>query len=143
MRNEDIIFTSTDLIDVRKGDAANLEACVTESEISSSRLLAMFQNMQHECIVAATELQKLVRVVGGKNCAASNADNGVFRSWQDLRTSLVDDDVTLIDREFEEDMAVRRYKVVLDLDLPSNVRAIVERQYQDVLVNHEQIKLRC
>lgn len=143
MGSEEIIVTLNDLVDLRKDGEASYKTCVADATAGSSRLQTMFRDMQHECAVAASELQDLVCAIGGQVRTDSGADSGVYRAWLDLRSSIVDgnDEAILVDCEYEEDTAVRRYKVVLDLDLPSEVRMIVDRQYQGVLVNHGQVKM--
>jgi uncharacterized protein (TIGR02284 family) len=39
-----------------------------------------------------------------------------------------------------EDIAVANYQRALDKNLPPDVRTTVERQYQGVLQNHDQVK---
>lgn len=39
-----------------------------------------------------------------------------------------------------EDVAKKSYKQALEKDLPADIRQVVERQYQGVLRNHDQIK---
>ena len=44
------------------------------------------------------------------------------------------------DCEKGEDVAKKRYQDALEKDLPADVRAVVERQYQGVLQNHDRIR---
>ena len=46
----------------------------------------------------------------------------------------------LAECERGEDVALRSYRNALDKVLPTEVRTIVERQYQGVLRNHDQVK---
>ena len=51
-----------------------------------------------------------------------------------------DDDAIMRECERGEDMALKSYRRALEKDLPLDVRAVVERQYQGVIQNYELMK---
>ncbi len=64
------------------------------------------------------------------------------RRWGDLRTALAcnEDGVILEECERGESRALEVYRNALDDPLPGFVRAIVLRQFEDVMTNHDQIR---
>ncbi|CAM5422312.1 Aldehyde dehydrogenase OS=Stutzerimonas stutzeri OX=316 GN=CXK95_11620 PE=4 SV=1 [Stutzerimonas stutzeri] len=64
------------------------------------------------------------------------------RRWVDLKSMITGKDYEAILNECErgEDVAVKSYRKALEKDLPAEVRLVVERQYQGVLRNHDQVK---
>lgn len=59
---------------------------------------------------------------------------------ESLESSGPDDVPGLAECEKGEDVAKKRYHDALEKDLPVDVRAIVERQYQGVLQNHDRVR---
>jgi len=51
-----------------------------------------------------------------------------------------DDDVIMKECERGEELALKSYRRALERDLPLDVRAVVERQYQGVIQQHELMK---
>jgi uncharacterized protein (TIGR02284 family) len=67
----------------------------------------------------------------------------MHRRWIGLKELLTGKDDTAILNECErgEDVAKKSYKKALEKDLPPNIRAVVEKQYQGVLQNHDEVKI--
>jgi uncharacterized protein (TIGR02284 family) len=143
MDNDEVISTLNELIETCKDGEASYQTCANDAAARQSRLEAMFLDLQHGCDAAATELQGIVRAAGGQACTDSSVGSTVYRNWIHLKTAFIgdSDEAVLIDCEREEDAAKRKYRAALDLDLPHDIRVIVEHQYQGVLVNHGQIKM--
>jgi uncharacterized protein (TIGR02284 family) len=66
----------------------------------------------------------------------------MHRGWVDLKAATTGRDTTAILEEVErgEDYAKSRYAEALQRDLPAGARAVVERQYQGVLANHDRVR---
>ena len=66
----------------------------------------------------------------------------MHRRWVDLKSMITgkDDEAILNECERGEDVAVKSYRKALEKDLPAEVRIVVERQYQGVQRNHDQVK---
>jgi uncharacterized protein (TIGR02284 family) len=66
----------------------------------------------------------------------------VHRGWISLKSvaSSRDSKALLEECERGEDYAKAKYGEALRQDLPSDVRALVERQYQGVVANHDRIR---
>ena len=67
----------------------------------------------------------------------------VHRAWIDLRAALTskDNKAVLSECERGEDYAVKAYQTALEAqDLPSNLKSVIEKQYQGVQEAHNNIK---
>ena len=104
------------------------------------RLRALLLSQLHECEQALQELQSLVRLLGGDPEPLAK-DHAPCRQWADLRTALAcnEDGVILDECERGASRALEVYRNALDDPLPGLVRAVVLRQFEDVMTNHDQI----
>jgi uncharacterized protein (TIGR02284 family) len=66
----------------------------------------------------------------------------MHRGWINLKSTItgMDDAAVLAEAERGEDSAKRAYESALKKDLPQDLRAIVERQYQGVKQNHDRVR---
>lgn len=142
MDNDDIISTLNDLIETCKDGEEGFKTCVEDASDRHPQLKAMLVDRQRGCAAAASELQDLVRAQGGDPETSSSVAGALHRSWVNIKTAITgkDDEAVLNECERGEDSAVRSYRKALEKDLPAHIRLVVERQYQGVLHNHDQIK---
>lgn len=107
-----------------------------------AQLKSLFLSRANDCAQGARELQDTVRQLGGKPETGGSMSGALHRGWVDVKsavTSRSDYDI-LAECEKGEDVAKKRYHDALEKDLPIDVRAIVERQYQGVLQNHDRVR---
>jgi len=142
MNNNEIISTLNDLIETCNDGEQGFKACVDDASGRHPQLKAMLTIRQRTCASAAVELKELVRAQGGDPATGSTASGALHRGWLNIKTAITgkSDEAVLDECERGEDIAVARYKKALSKDLPAHVRVIVERQYQGVLRNHDEIK---
>ena len=105
------------------------------------RLRALLLSQLHECAQALQELQSLVRLLGGDPEPLAKDHATCRRRWADLRTALAcnEDGVILDECERGASRALEVYRNALDDPLPGLVRAVLLRQFEDVMTNHDQI----
>jgi hypothetical protein len=144
-----------ELIAARSDGEQGLRICAEHAR--TSQLRAILLTHLHDCTQAVQELQCLVRVLGGDPGAGlpgaglpaagvlglSATDSAVaHRRWADLRAALAcDEDGVILDEcERGESRALEVYRNALDDPLPDLVRAVVLRQFEDVMTNHDQIR---
>jgi len=105
-------------------------------------LKALFQRRAEDCSAGATELQACVTRLGGKPENSGSAAGAIHRGWTNLKAAVTgrSDEAILEECERGEDVAKQQYADALNKGLPADVQAIVQRQYEGVLRNHDQIR---
>jgi uncharacterized protein (TIGR02284 family) len=145
-----------ELIAARRDAEQGLRICI--EHVRDRRLRTLLMSHLHECAQAQQELQSLVRLLGGELAPAVQESATIRRRWADLRASLLEaseaggageardtlacneDGVILDECERGESRALEVYRNALDDPLPGLVRAVVLRQFEDVMTNHDQIR---
>lgn len=140
MNNDEIISTLNDLIETSKDGEEGFLTCA--DDVSDPQLKTFFSNRAQSCAAAAVELQDLVRTYGGDPETSGGLGGALHRRWVDIKALLTGKDVKAVLRECErgEDFAVASYRRALEKNLPAEIRAVVERQYQGVMQNHDQVR---
>lgn len=132
--------TLNKLIETCKDGEAGFKACA--EDVKSAELKQLFQDRALQCASAADELQRCVLELGGTPEDSTSVGADLHRRWVDLKALVTGKDEKAILNEAErgEDVAKARYAEALRENLPSNIRDLVQRQYEGVLRNHDQIK---
>lgn len=129
-----------ELIVARRDGARGQRICVDYARDLRLRslLVAHLEQNAH----AVEELQSLVRLLGGDPDAAMPDSSTARGRWADLRTALAcnEDGVILDECERGESRSLEVYRNALDDPLPTLVRAVVLRQFEDVMNNHDEIR---
>lgn len=140
MPHDDAISTLNDLIQTcRDGEQGFLQCA---EHITSPQLKSLFTSRAHGCAQAADELGQLVASLGAEPMDRSSMAGSMHRGWVDLKAKITgkDDESILSETERGEDMAIASYRHALERDLPPAIRSVVERQYQLVIRNHDEVK---
>lgn len=137
---KETIKVLNDLIETCKDGQKGFKVCA--DDVKRPELKALLSDRAMECGKAATELQGIVIRLGGEPEDDTSLAGDMHRRWVDLKSMISGKDEKAILNECErgEDVAKKSYKEALEVDLPADVRQVVERQYQGVLRNHDQIK---
>lgn len=140
MDNKDVISVLNDLIETSKDGEKGFRTCA--EDIKRAELKSLFLSRAQGCNEAAAELQQLVRSLGGDPETSTSVGGDLHRRWVDLKSLVTgkDDEAILNECERGEDVAKKAYSKALEKDLPVTVRNVVEKQYQGVLRNHDQVK---
>ena len=140
MDNDDVVSTLNDLIETCKDGEQGFLTCA--EDIKSPDLKSMFTRAASRCAEAARELQVEVTKFGGKPEKKGSLAGSAHRRWVDIKQAIMgkDDAAVLAECERGEDVAKMSYQNALKKDLPPNIRAIVERQYQGVLEHHDTVR---
>lgn len=87
------------------------------------------------------ELQQYVQRLGGDPDNTGSTAAAMHRAWINLKSALGGGDAAIIAAcETGEDSAVNQYKEALEEDLPTDVRDVVMRQYQNVQATHDRVR---
>ena len=140
MDKDDIISTLNDLIETCKDGEEGFRSCI--DDVRDPQFKALFRGRLQDCKNAAAELQEIVRSLGGDPETKSSFSGALHRRWLDIKSLITGPDDLAILEECErgEDLAKRNYRNALDRVLPPEIRTCVDRQYQGVIRNHDQIK---
>ena len=111
-------------------------------DVKEGNLKAVFTECAGRCRNAASELQTLVRNAGGTPESTGSIKGAIHRGWMDLKTKFTSRDSLAVLEEVErgEDYAKARYNQALTMDLPSNIRAVVQRHYDGAVANHDRVR---
>ena len=135
-----VVSVLNDLVETSKdGEKGFLKAA---EDAHDEQLKAMFRSSAEDCSRGARELQDAVQAMGGKPETGGSMSGALHRGWVDVRSAVADrsDHAILAECEKGEDVAKKRYHDALEKDLPADVRAIVERQYQGLLKAHDRVR---
>ena len=140
MTNEDVIDTLNTLIETCKDGEYGFRTCA--EHVKSAQLRQVFTSRADECRQGATELQALVTRLGGKADTSSSVTGTLHRGWVNLKALMTgdSDQAALNECERGEDAALARYRDAIKEALPSDIAAVVQRQYEGVKRNHDQIR---
>jgi len=106
--------------------------------VQNPEIRSVFDNYSRQRAKFAAELQVEVARIGGTPEKSGSAAGAVHRGWINLKAAVAggDDHAMLEDAERGEDAAVKAYRDALAKDLPSDIQAIVRKQYDEILEAH-------
>lgn len=135
-------FTSVlnDLIETCKdGEQGFREAA---EGVQSPTLKSLFQEYSAQRAQFAAELQQQVAQLGKTPETTGSAAGALHRGWIDLKSAITGKDDKAIVNECErgEDVAMDSYRKALAKDIPSDLRSIIERQFQGVSSAHDRVR---
>lgn len=140
MDTKETISVLNDLIETSKDGEKGFRECA--EDLKNPQLKTTMVQRAQDCATAVAELQQLVRSLGGDPETSGSVAGDLHRRWVDLRSLVTgkDDEAILNECERGEDVALKSYRKALDKDLPADIRVVVQRQFQGVQRNHDQVK---
>jgi uncharacterized protein (TIGR02284 family) len=129
-----------DLVETSKDGERGFRKAAEDTH--DAQLKSLFVSRADDCTRGARELQDLVQRLGGKPETGGSVTGALHRGWTDVKSAVAgrNDHSILADCEKGEDVAKKHYHDALDKELPADVRIVVEKQYQGVLLNHDRIR---
>lgn len=112
-------------------------------DTKNAELKTVFLRRAEDCKKGAIELQQLVSRLGGEPEEGGSVAGAMHRGWVNLKAAVSDrDDLAILEEcERGEDVAKAKYRAALEDDkLPQDIRMAVQRQYDGVVRNHDQIR---
>lgn len=137
---DDVVDVLKDLVECCKDGEYGFRECAEQAKRQD--LKSMFLQRADDCRRGAQELNELIRQHGGSAEDGGSTMGAMHRGWVSIKSKLTsyDDKAVAEEAERGEDNAKARYAKALQKNLPANVRSVVERQYQGVQRNHDQVK---
>ena len=137
--NQNVISTLNHLIvTCREGQEGFSRAA---DGVKSEDLKTVFLDCARQRTDLLSELQIEVLRLGGAPGKSSSDEGALHRGWLNLKAALRDEQEVAVVEEAErgEDLAVQHYQAALKEDMPQQVRAILQRQYNQVKQAHDRI----
>ena len=140
MDRKDVVDTLNRLIETCKDGEYGFRS--SSEHVRDMALRQTFLDRADECRHGASELQSLVVQYGGTAEDSGSATGAIHRGWVSVKGTLAGySDLAMLEEcERGEDAALERYRAALGEDLPSDVRIVVERQFEGVKRNHAQVR---
>ena len=136
----DFVTTLNSLVETCKdGEQGYRKAA---ANVKRTDLQGLFNEYAQQRAQFASALQMEVSRIGGEPEKSGSASAAVHRGWMDLKGAVTgkDDHSILEEAERGEDVAVKAYRDALGKDLPTDLRSVVEHQYQAVEKSHQKIR---
>jgi len=140
MTDLDTITAFNELIETSKDGERSFRAAAEEAY--HPELKNFLNDCALDCARAATELQSAVRALGGKPEEIGTTGATVRRSWMHLKALALGRDETIILDECErfEGDAEARYEHALGVEMPTEMHALVQRQYDGMVQHHNELR---
>jgi uncharacterized protein (TIGR02284 family) len=128
------------LLETTKDGEEGFRTCA--EAVTNPRLKTVFEDAARRCDEGAAELRAEIRKLGGEPATSGTVSGSLHRAWTNIKSSITgkDEHAVLAECERGEDAAKSAYEEALKEDLPPEVKAIVQRQYQGAKANHDRIR---
>lgn len=138
--NADAIDTLNDLLEICRDGEYGFRECAEHTQ--ALEIKTVLNQHASECHLAATELQTMLKHMGGEPKEGGTAGAALHRGWVSVKGTLSGySDYDMLDEcERAEDAALAQYCKARKQSLPPSVMALVEKQSEGVQRNHDQIK---
>lgn len=138
--NGDAIDTLNDLLETCRDGEYGFRECAEHTRALDIK--TVLNQRASECRFAATELEAMIKQMGSEPEEGGTATAAFHRGWVAVKGTLSGySDYDMLDEcERAEDVALGQYRKALKQSLPASAMALVDRQYQGVQRNHNQIK---
>ena len=136
----DLTSILNDLVETSKDGEKGFRAAAEDTK--NTELQSVFLRRAQDCATGAADLQRLVTRLGGKPEEGGSVAGAVHRGWVNLKAAVSSrTDLAILEEcERGEDVAKARYRKALEETLAEDIRVVVQRQYDGVMRNHDQIR---
>ena len=138
--NGDAIDTLNDLLETCRDGEYGFRECAEHTRALDIK--TVLNQRASECRFAATELETMIKHMGSEPEEGGTAAAALHRGWVAVKGTLSGySDYDMLDEcERAEDVALGQYRKALKQSLPASAMALVDKQYEGVQRNHNQIK---
>ena len=136
----DIRSTLNGLIETLKDGEEGFRS--SAQKLTNDEIRVQFQSLANQRASFARELQSEVTAIGGEPASSGSTAGAIHRGWIGLKSALTgnEDHAILAEAERGEDSAVKNYRDALSKDLPSDIRDVIERQFREITIAHNQVR---
>lgn len=138
--SDNITSILNDLVETSKDGEKGFRTAAEDTK--NAELQAVFLRRAQDCATGAADMQQLVVRLGGTPDERGSVAGAVHRGWVNLKAAVSGrTDLAILEEcERAEDVAKARYRNALEETLPEDIRVVVQRQYDGVMHNHDQIR---
>jgi uncharacterized protein (TIGR02284 family) len=138
--SDDLTTILNDLVETSKDGEKGFRTAAEDTQ--NAELQAVFLRRAEDCAAGAADLQQLIAGLGGKPEKLGSVAGAVHRGWVNFKAAVSGrPDLAILEEcERGEDVAKARYRKALAEALPGDIRMVVQRQYDGVVQNHDQIR---
>lgn len=129
MDKYELLLTLNDLLRTSKDGENRFRTCAQNAK--NSKVKRMLEAAADRCAEGAEQLRAKICGLGGEPHMSGSVNGPIG----------IDDHDILAECERDQYLAKDRYEAALDVDLPREVRAMVERHYRVVAENHHRIRI--
>jgi uncharacterized protein (TIGR02284 family) len=143
-KNEEYVDALNKLVEINNDRVEGYERAADETE--DNGLKAMFLQFCSQSRQYRSQLEILIRELGGEPVEGTTASGKLYRVWMDLKAALAGKDKKAIisSCEYGEDVAKDAYKDFFEdddtKDMPERMRSIVQNQYSEIKQAHDTVK---
>lgn len=140
MDTKDVVDTLNHLVENAKDGEYGFDSCAEHAR--TPELKQSLTQYAQQCRLQAQELQARVAALGGEPEDGGTAGGKLHRGWVAVKGTLAGySDVAMLEEcERGEDASLARYRKTLNLDLPVDVRVLLERQCEVVQRTHDEVR---
>ncbi|GEM47151.1 PA2169 family four-helix-bundle protein [Deinococcus cellulosilyticus] len=111
-------------------------------EATSAEYKQMFNEYAAQRARLIGEIEQAISRLGDKPREHSSVGAALHRAWINVRDAITgkDDYAVIAEAERGEDAAIQNYQDVLKEELPSDIRALIEKQYTEVKAAHDRVR---
>ena len=137
-----ITSTLNNLIETSKDGEQGFRTSAENAQ--NAELKQLFMRRADDCARGAAELQAIVARLSWTTIEEPlDLAGAIHRGWVNLKAAVANrDDLAILEEcERGEDVAKAAYRSALEkTDLPAEIRTVVQKQYDGVLRNHDEIR---
>ncbi len=140
MNHHFAIATLSELLAVTRESETGFSACARSAQ--DRGLASALRARASRQAAAAAQISDLIDRLGGDPRERPRVIGASRRAWTDLESvvRLNDDDALLAQCEHGEDHALEIYRNALDDHLPDFVQQVIQRQFEDLVSEHDRIR---
>ena len=112
-------------------------------DVKDPELKQMFLRRAQDCARGAQQLEAIVSRLGEEPERGGSVAGAMHRGWVNVKAAVTGrDDLAILEEcERGEDVAKAAYRKALEnQDLPADIRAVVQKQYDGVVRNHDEVR---
>ncbi len=140
MNNDEIVSMLNGLIEISRDGVQGFRTCAEDTHDASLKMY--FENRAQSCEQAVLTLSAEVRRYGGDPDTGGTVTGALHRAWVDLKAAITTRDNLAVLEECErgEAAAVIAYENALREELPGDLRALLDQQYEGAKRNHDRVR---